>query len=615
MLGWEFPPHISGGLGTACHGIVHGLNRAEVDVLFVIPRARGDEDGGSARVVGANQVPVEERHPLPPRRVSKLRAEVVPAAVGADLVPTTVGESASSVWDRLTGEPASAVWDRLTGEPASAVSVRSADELGDPPDLGWSTTELALDSESRDDARLSPRLEPADQRSARPLLDTRAIDSLLSPYLDSRGYRERLIAAARAEYEAAQRSRSGAPAAGVIVVPTGVSASVRDAEVRAADTRNGADSSVSAPSDASLSRARGAQSPTAHGAQSRATNDTAAPLAPPTLRTWIEDFDEPVPDLVTTRLLEFSGAYGRDLMGEVARYALAVESLARSETFDVIHAHDWMAVPAGVAAKRASGKKLIVHVHACEHDRSGDRPDTRVQGIEQLGLDEADIVVCVSHYTANVLKRFYRVDEAKLRVVHNALTQREQREKVHVEKVLTEPIVLFLGRITAQKGPEYFLEAAARVARVRPDVKFVIAGSGDQLGKTIELAASLGLARNTHFTGFLTGADVERMYAMADVYVMPSVSEPFGIAPLEAMALDVPVIVSRQSGVSEVLRSALKVDYWDVQGIAEKILAVLAYPGLSEQLEEEGRTEARAMRWDVPAVKLKEFYASLTGAA
>ncbi len=582
MLGWEFPPHISGGLGTACHGIVHGLNRAGVDVLFVIPRARGDEDGGAARVVGANQVPVEERHPLPPRKVRRLRAELVTAEAGA------AGAALPSAGDL---------------EPTAEFENGFEDELALPP------AEFAAGLDPSDDARLSPRISPMTEQAARAVLDTREIDSLLSPYLDARGYRQRLVAAARAEYDAVQRARSGAPVAGVIVVPTGRDATAPQSSVVSTNgvRRNGANA-ASAP--------RSVGSAGEHVAEpGHESAHPPAPELPPALRTWIEDAEEPVPDQITTRLLDFSGAYGGDLMGEVARYALAVEALSRREAFDVIHAHDWMAVPAGVAAKRASGKKLVLHVHACEHDRSGDRPDTRVQGIEQLGLDEADIVVCVSHYTANVLKRFYRVDEAKLRVVHNALTQREQREKVHVEKILDEPIVLFLGRITAQKGPEYFLEAAARVARVRPDVKFVIAGSGDQLGKTIELAASLGLARNTHFTGFLTGADVERMYAMADVYVMPSVSEPFGIAPLEAMALDVPVIVSRQSGVSEVLRSALKVDYWDVQGIAEKILAVLAYPGLSEQLEEEGRAEAQGMRWDVPAVKLKDLYASLAGSA
>jgi glycosyltransferase involved in cell wall biosynthesis len=224
-------------------------------------------------------------------------------------------------------------------------------------------------------------------------------------------------------------------------------------------------------------------------------------------------------------------------------------------------------------------------------------------------------VLCVSHFTAGVLQRSYRVDPDKVRVVHNALTRREQRAQVHAEKAVPEPIVLFLGRVTAQKGPEYFLEAAARVVRVRPDVKFVVAGSGDRLGATIERAARLGLARSVHFTGFLQGEDVERMYAMADVYVMPSVSEPFGISPLEAMALDVPVIISRQSGVSEVLRNALKVDYWDVPGLADKILALLTYPELARQLQEEGRAEALALRWDVPAAKVRAVYADLARTA
>jgi glycosyltransferase involved in cell wall biosynthesis len=338
-------------------------------------------------------------------------------------------------------------------------------------------------------------------------------------------------------------------------------------------------------------------------------------VRPPRVRAWIEERLEPGGERVRTRLLDFSGAYGHDLVDEVARYALAVEALARREAFDVVHAHDWMSVPAGVAAKAASGRPLVFHVHACEQDRSGAHPDPRVAGIEQLGLDQADRVLCVSHFTAGVLQRSYRVDPDKVRVVHNALTRREQRAQVHAEKAVPEPIVLFLGRVTAQKGPEYFLEAAARVVRVRPDVKFVVAGSGDRLGATIERAARLGLARSVHFTGFLQGEDVERMYAMADVYVMPSVSEPFGISPLEAMALDVPVIISRQSGVSEVLRNALKVDYWDVPGLADKILALLTYPELARQLQEEGRAEALALRWDVPAAKVRAVYADLARTA
>jgi len=590
MLGWEFPPHISGGLGTACHGITQALTRAGVDVLFVVPRARGDEDAGRARVVGANQIPVEERQPLPPRKVRSVRAEYV--AVGADDHAET-GES--------PGAPPAAVAGDLARGSASAHAGLERDpgrSRAAVPGVG-SDGGPAADPHAVEGPR--PRSEGQVERPAGTVLDTRAIDSLLSPYLDARGYRALLLARARVERAAAERGPAEQAAAG------------------RGQQRQGA-ASTSAEAHAGQALAAGAPAGTTArtAGEARAEHDEAStqpPVARRELRTWIEEREEPVPDRVTTRLLDFSGAYGGDLMGEVARYALAVESLARRESFDVVHAHDWMAVAAGVAAKRASGKKLVFHVHACEHDRAADRPDSRVKGIEQLGLDEADVVVCVSHYTAGVLKRFYRVDESKIRVVHNALTQRERREQVHVVKPLEEPIVLFLGRITSQKGPEYFLEAAARVARVRPDVKFVVAGAGDRLGETIELAAKLGLARCTHFTGFLNGADVERMYAMADVYVMPSVSEPFGIAPLEAMALDVPVIVSRQSGVSEVLKSALKVDYWDVQGIAEKILAVLAYPDLSRTLQEEGRVEALAMRWDAPAAKLKDVYASLVGAA
>jgi glycosyltransferase involved in cell wall biosynthesis len=196
-------------------------------------------------------------------------------------------------------------------------------------------------------------------------------------------------------------------------------------------------------------------------------------------------------------------------------------------------------------------------------------------------------------------------------VVHNAVTQREQRSEWHQEKAIEDPVVLFLGRVTFQKGPDYFLKAAALVVREEPSVRFVLGGSGDMLPRMIETAAQLGLARHVFFTGFLTGDDVERMYAMADIYVMPSVSEPFGIAPLEAMALDVPVIVSRQSGVAEILQHALKVDFWDVREIAEKILAVLRRPALRKTLVESGREEVARMSWDLRGGLLYDLYREL----
>lgn len=425
MLGWEFPPHISGGLGTACAGLVQGLSRAGVEVLFVVPRRHGDEDQRHARVIGCNDLALD-------------------VAVAPD-------------------DEATAIVRRL------------------------------------------------------------AIDSSLSPYLRARDYD---AAAAPANFRSVGVARAS----------------------------------------------RGSRG-------------------------------------------ELSGSYGPDLFGEVERYAAVVAELAARERFDVVHAHDWMTYPAGIAAARRANVPLVIHVHACEYDRSGEHVDLRIRDLEQLGLDAAQRVVAVSYYTANVLRQRYRIDTDsagdKLRVVHNAVTHKEQLESFRVEKLIDEPIVLFLGRITFQKGPDYFLEAARRVVDALPAVKFVMVGDGDMWPRMVERAARLGLARHVHFTGFLSGADVERIYAMADVYVMPSVSEPFGISPLEAMALDVPVIVSRQSGVAEVLTNALKVDFWDVEEIANKIVALLRYPALREHLTAQGREEVRAMRWEARGQRLRDVYAEL----
>ncbi len=399
MLGWEYPPHISGGLGTACYGLNQGLAQNDVEIAFVLPRVHGDEADGAERLLGCEQVDLEA-HP--------------------------------------------------------------------------------------------------------PTVSVIGVDSVLTPYLTE------------AEYQA-----------------------------RCAD----------------------------------------------------------VP--------RFTGNYGHDLMAEVSRYARAVARISADESCDVVHGHDWMTFPAAAAAARIAHKPLVLHVHSCEHDRAGDNADTRITEIEQQGLDAADRVICVSRYTAEQLQTHYRTDAAKLCVVHNAppdgTTVRRGEEPVRIE----EPIVLFLGRVTFQKGPEYFLEAAARVVREEPRVKFVVAGSGDLLPGMIERAAELGLARSVHFTGFLRGEDVERMYEEASVYVLPSVSEPFGITPLEAMARDVPVIVSRQSGVSEVVENALKVDFWNVEELANKILAVLRRPALGRQLAEGGRAELRELSWERQAALIRSIYEEL----
>lgn len=289
--------------------------------------------------------------------------------------------------------------------------------------------------------------------------------------------------------------------------------------------------------------------------------------------------------------------YAGDLYGEVHRYACVAMDLAREEEFDVIHAHDWMTYPAGVAVAAISGKPLVVHIHSTEFDRSGEHVNQMVYDIEREGMQRADKVIAVSHFTRGIVISRYGIPGDKVDVVYNGVERNGGWSAAPIGIRREEKIVLFLGRITMQKGPEYFLQAAKKVLDVMENVKFVMAGSGDLMHRSIELAAQLGIGHKVLFTGFLRGDDVRRIFGMADLYVMPSVSEPFGIAPLEALDNDVPVIISKQSGVSEVLRHALKVDFWDVNEMANKIVAVLRYPPLRMTLRNHGNFEVRKLRW------------------
>ena len=303
--------------------------------------------------------------------------------------------------------------------------------------------------------------------------------------------------------------------------------------------------------------------------------------------------------------------YGANLMAEVARYSEIGESLAVENDFDLIHAHDWMTFVAALRAKQATGKPLVVHVHALESDRSGGRINQSIFDIEKLGMEAADHVITVSHYTRNLILEHYGINPDKVSVVHNAVARRHAGKIYHIPPTRTQKTVLFLGRITSQKGPDFFVEAAARVLEKRKDVVFVMAGSGDMLPRMIERVGELSLGRHFHFTGFLQGHDVERMYAQSDLYVMPSVSEPFGLSPLEAMLYDVPVLLSKQAGVTEILPDAMTVDFWDIDDIAGKILAVLSYPALSRELLRNGRKALKSIRWEVAAERIQLIYNKL----
>ena len=305
-----------------------------------------------------------------------------------------------------------------------------------------------------------------------------------------------------------------------------------------------------------------------------------------------------------------SGQYGGDMYTDVQRYAAAAARLALQEEFDVIHAHDWMTYPAGIAVAAVTGKPLVVHVHSTEFDRSGEYVNQMIYDIERRGMHAAQKIIAVSYLTRNIIISRYGVLGEKVEVVYNGVEQngdnRAAFSKIGISN--DEKIVLFLGRITMQKGPEYFLMAARKVLEEIENVKFVMAGTGDMMHRVIEMAAQMGIGHKVLFTGFLHGKDVQRVYQMADLYVMPSVSEPFGIAPLEALNYDVPVLISKQSGVAEVLTHVLKVDFWDITEMANKIIAVLKYPPLQLTLREHGNFEVRRLRWSGAAQKCLKVY-------
>ena len=328
------------------------------------------------------------------------------------------------------------------------------------------------------------------------------------------------------------------------------------------------------------------------------------------VNTRTETFVEPG---VEGDVTELHGGYGPDLMSEVYRYGKAAAALALREGakdgFDVIHAHDWMTYPAGMLAKTMTGKPLVVHLHATEYDRSGEHINEAVAAVEKAGLLAADLVIAVSHLTRNTAIRRYGVPPEKIVVVYNAVSRRNVGPRGDVPELCRkEKRVLFLGRVTFQKGPDYFVEAARLVLDTLPDVRFIMAGSGDMLPRMVRRVSQLRMGSRFHFTGFMRGADVDRMYALSDLYVMPSVSEPFGIAPLEAMLYDVPVLLSRQSGVSEILRNALKVDFWDTREMANNICAVLSYPRLAEEMVKNCREELKSITWDRAAEGILDAY-------
>jgi glycosyltransferase involved in cell wall biosynthesis len=310
--------------------------------------------------------------------------------------------------------------------------------------------------------------------------------------------------------------------------------------------------------------------------------------------------------------------YTGDLPAQARRYADLCTDLAHGCAFDVIHAHDWLTFPAAQAVSAATGKPWVAHIHSTEHDRSGERINETIAQIERAAVHRAHRVIAVSHLTRNILIDRYGMDPGRCDVVYNGVEQVVRNGVERIEPIepttgigAEEKVVLFLGRVTMQKGPEYFIAAAKRVLEYVKDVKFVVAGAGDQIEQTIRQASAAGIGDRVTFAGFLHGDEVAEAYRRADVFVMPSVSEPFGIAPLEAVAHDVPVIISKQSGVSEVLTHALKVDFWDIDDIADKIIGVLRHPPLGRTMRANADLQVRRLTWEGAAERCRQVYASV----
>jgi glycosyltransferase involved in cell wall biosynthesis len=422
MLGWEFPPHISGGLGTACYGLTKGLTGFnDIQVIFVVPKAFGDEDQSDIQLIGANKIPVSQKE--------------------------------------ITFEE--------TGSKMDYIEVQSE----------------------------------------------------IIPYTSEE------------EFWILKKQRY-------------------TTKSRFVKTINGLN-------------------------------------------------------------IEFSGGYGPNLMEEIKNYALVAEIIARKNHFDIIHAHDWLAYPAGIAAKKVSGKPLVIHVHATDFDRSGGNVNPTVYALERQGMEVADKIIAVSNFTRQTVIEKYGISPGKIITVYNAVDHNTDGKISNIKKGINENLVTFLGRITMQKGPEYFIEAAFLVLKKMSNVRFVMAGSGDKMNEMVTRVAQLGIADKFHFTGFLKGDDVNKMFQLTDVFVMPSVSEPFGIVPLEAMQAGIPVIISNQSGVSEILNHAVKIDFWDTYAMADAIYGLLNYPALSGFLKKSGKKEVNCFTWRHSAKQVRKVYQSL----
>ena len=299
--------------------------------------------------------------------------------------------------------------------------------------------------------------------------------------------------------------------------------------------------------------------------------------------------------------------YGNDIINKVTQFANITSSIATKMDFDIIHAHDWMTMLAGIKIKQRTGKPLVMHIHSLEIDRGGENSKGWVYTLEKHGMEYADLLMPVSQFTADNIHKYYGISKSKMVVVHNGsnVVNTFKSKRKYKEKK-----VLFVGRLTRQKGPEKFLDIASKVLETNPNVRFVMAGVGDYFKSLLEQSSYKHIGNRFHMTGFLNLEKLRYLFSMSDIYCMPSISEPFGLSAVEAAQFGIPCVISKQSGVAEVLSGSLKFDFWDVNKAAGCILNLLQDPVLREKIVADATVNLDKISWNISAKKIINAYNS-----
>jgi glycosyltransferase involved in cell wall biosynthesis len=301
--------------------------------------------------------------------------------------------------------------------------------------------------------------------------------------------------------------------------------------------------------------------------------------------------------------------YGANLLHEIHRFAHEVAQFVRGKNYDLIHAHDWITFEAGLKAKKISGAKMIAHVHATEIDRTAGNFNPEIFAIEKNGLEKSDHIVSVSDHTKQILESHYEIPSEKITAVHNGIDELKPEKNFNLEE--KDKLVLFLGRVTVQKGPDYFLEVAKKVVEQDPNIKFVLGGEGDMLPLILSRIIAYGLSNNVFCAGFLNEEQKKQAFKRTALYMMPSVSEPFGLSAIEAINENIPTIICKQSGAAEVIKNAFKADFWDIERMAQQVLATINYPAIGSTMVPNAKRELRRFTWFNQTQKIAQVYRSL----